>query len=120
MGEEEVGGDKEVGEEDGDEGDGYERGVAGGPQAVRPGIHLEAHYLPLQNVICNRPGESDHWILQQQTKGRFGYASFFLGLREDICYTSAAICQSQVWHMTSPLKLCSVAYNDSTVQHEAR
>ena len=71
VGEEEVGGDKEVCEEDDDEGDGYERGVAGGAQAVGPGVHLEAHYLPLQDKVCNGPGESDHWILQQQTKGGF-------------------------------------------------
>lgn len=68
VGEQEVAGNNQVGEEDGDEGDGYERGVASRPQAVRPGINLEAHDLPLQDIVCNGPGKTDHWILQPQTK----------------------------------------------------
>lgn len=71
VGEQEVAGDEEVGEEDDDERDGHERGVACGAQAVGPGVHLKAHDLPLQNVVCNGPGETDHWVLHQQTNDTF-------------------------------------------------
>ena len=60
-----------MGKYDNDECDGYERMVASGPQAVRPGVQLEAQDLPLQDIVCNGPGNSDHWILQQQTKDTF-------------------------------------------------
>lgn len=65
VSEEEAAGHEEMGKHDDHECDGNERGIAGGTQAVRPGIQLEAHDLPLQNVVCNRPGDSDHRILQQ-------------------------------------------------------
>lgn len=65
MGEKKAGSHKEVGEEDENECDDYERGVAGGGQAVRPGVQLEAHDLSLQDVVCNGPSQSDSWILQQ-------------------------------------------------------
>ena len=71
AGKQEAAGHKEMGKDDNDECDGYERGVASGAQAVRPSVQLEAHDLPLQNKVCNRPCKSDHWILQQQTKNTF-------------------------------------------------
>lgn len=65
VGEQEAGSHKEVGEEDDDECDDYERGVAGGGQAVGPGVQLEAGDLPLQDVVCNGPGQTDSWVLRQ-------------------------------------------------------
>lgn len=69
--EEEAASHKEMGKDDNDECDGYQRAVATGPQAVRPGVQLEAHDLSLQDIVCSGPGKSDHWILQQQTKDTF-------------------------------------------------